>query len=93
MTMEKFQPLESVYLMEKLVIFQPVILVFKGGYSSPKKPKGWSLKIGWALEVRDVWLQALPPRKLTLTMEKSTIEDVFPVEHGYFPMSCLFSGV
>ena len=28
-----------------------------------------------------------------MTMENPQFEDVFPIEHGDFPMSCYFSGV
>ena len=28
------------------------------------------------------------PLKTNMTMENPPFEDVFPIEHGYFPMSC-----
>ena len=35
----------------------------------------------------------LPPQKTNMTMENQTFEDVFPIEHGDFPMSWSFSAV
>ena len=29
-----------------------------------------------------------PPPKTNMTMEDPPFEDVFPIEHGDFPMSC-----
>ena len=30
----------------------------------------------------------LPPPKTNMTMEHPPFEDVFPIKHGHFPMSC-----
>ena len=39
------------------------------------------------------YIICIPPNKTNMTMENPLFEDVFPVENGEFPMSCLFSGV